>query len=69
MAITKANILEETDFTGAFSIPASQIMGENNIEIINYYEYNILIDLLGAELYNEFVADLVNKIPQTQKMD
>jgi hypothetical protein len=34
---------------------------------INRYEKQYLLELLGADLYQLFVADLVNGVPQTQK--
>jgi len=67
MAINKANILQITDFVGRYAIAQNEFLDDNSLEIIHELEYNLFIDLLGAELYNEFVDDLVDGVPQTQK--
>ncbi len=46
---------------------ATNVYTESELQdYIDKYEEEILIDLLGCDLYNLFVADLVSGVPQTQ---
>jgi len=59
-----ANIIQVSDFTGRYSI-AKNVYTEANIQdYIDYYEKIYLTELLGAELYNLFISDLVSGVPQ-----
>lgn len=64
-----AIIDKDSDFVGEYDLPSSCY---DNIEYyIDKYEKCILIDLLGAELYDLFIADLTAlpspQVPQTQR--
>jgi hypothetical protein len=57
-------ILSDTDFVGKWKLAKSN----NDLidEYIDEYEESYLIELLGKELSDLFVADLVGGVPQTQ---
>ena len=58
-------LITSADFTGKYAIPQDSF---SNLDgIIAAYEETYLIDLLGVDLYNLFVADLSSKIPVTAK--
>lgn len=57
------SIIRATDFTGEYKI-ATDVY--NSIDTyITKYEKNILLHLLGADLYDLFIADLTAPTPQT----
>jgi len=61
-----ADILALTDFTsGEYTIP--QDCYSDIQPYLDKYEKKYLIELLGCELYDLFIADLVEGVPQTQK--
>ena len=61
-----SDIIQSTDFlSGPYSIPQDEC---SNIQPwIDKYEKQYLIELLGCELYDLFIADLVDGVPQTQR--
>lgn len=55
-----------SDFTGEFKVGGNTLTSTDFQIYINKYERIYLMDLLGVELYNLFIADLdVNFEPQT----
>lgn len=60
-----ANILTPDDFgSGEYKVP--QNCFDSIQDYIDKYEKLYLVRLLGAELYDLFIADLVSGVPQTQ---
>ena len=61
-------ILQISDFTlGKYKIPQAKGVCEGQLQsYIDRYEKRVLIDLLGCDLANLFIADLVEGIPQTE---
>lgn len=58
-------LIDKEDFVGHFSIPQSSY---NELSaFIDLYEKDYLIQLLGADLYTAFVADLTAQVPQAAK--
>lgn len=58
-------LINEDDFA---SLIATDVYTEADLTLaIDEYENPLLYELLGIELYNLFVADLVNGVPQTAK--
>ena len=61
-----SDIIQIADFKGTeYSLP-EQKYGSYQTYLDNY-EKVFLINLLGAELYDLFIADLVGGVPQTQR--
>ncbi len=58
-------LISKADFVGKYKL-ANSINDEINA-FISDNEEDILIDLLGNDLYNLFVLDLASGVPQTQK--
>lgn len=56
------NILTINDFTGRYALSISDYAIDTFNSYITDYQYNLLIDMLGAELYNDF-----NTNPTSQK--
>lgn len=56
------------NFTGQYKVSTGNTFSDADFQLyINKYEEKLLRDLLGATLYNLFIADLdVNEEPQTQ---
>lgn len=60
--------LSTTDFTGVYQISNGASSQDAKIdEYITDNQEDFLIDLLGCDLYDLFIADLVNDVPQTQR--
>jgi hypothetical protein len=60
-----ANILQPDDFSsGEYKVP--QNCFDSIQDYLDKYEKNYLTRILGAELYDLFIADLVSGVPQTQ---
>ena len=60
-----SNIIQIADFAGTeYSLPEQKYISYQNY--LDKYEKEFLVNLLGAELYDLFVSDLVGGIPQTQ---
>jgi len=60
-----ANILQPSDFTGRYDIGQNGYTVTDLQGFIDFYEEDYLQFLLGCELYDLFVADLLNGEPQT----
>lgn len=60
-----ANIITSDDFVGEYVIPKNCFSELQRY--IDKYEDHYLVRLLGAELYNLFIADLTNGVPSTQR--
>jgi len=60
-------LITSADFTGENIIATDVYTEERLNSFIATYEAKLLYELLGIELYDLFVADLVNKVPQTAK--
>lgn len=61
-----ADILQTTDFDlGEYKLP--QTCYDSTQKYIDKYEKQYLIRLLGAELYDLFIADLVGGVPQAAR--
>lgn len=62
------SIVVNTDFAGEYAIPQTRF---DNIDFfIEKYEKKYLVQLLGADLYDLFIADLTApnpQVPQTQR--
>lgn len=57
-----------TDFgKGKYELHSGMYQQTTINEYIDKYERQYLVKLLGADLFNLFVADLVNGVPQTTK--
>lgn len=62
-----ADILALTDFeVGEYSIPEDCHTDAKFQTYLDKYEKRYLIELLGCDLYDLFIADLDNGVPQTQ---
>ena len=60
-------LITSADFTGE-NVVATDVYTEERLNsFIAAYEAKLLYELLGIELCDLFVADLVNKVPQTAK--
>jgi len=60
-------LITSADFTGE-NVVATDVYTEERLNsFIATYEAKLLYELLGIELCDLFVADLVNKVPQTAK--
>lgn len=59
--------LEPSDFVGKFELHKGMYSQPNLVDYIDRYERKYLIDLFGAELFDEFVADLdpITKTPKS----
>ena len=54
------------DFTGKYELHTGMYDTTKLLDYISIYEQRYLVELFGAELYNDFVADLdINNIPQS----
>lgn len=51
------NLLTITDFIGRYSLSISEFAIDTFNSYITDYQYDLLIDMLGAELYNDFNAN------------
>ena len=61
-----SNIIQIADFAGTqYSLPEQKYISYQNY--LDKYEKQFLTNLLGAELYGLFIADLVGGVPQTQR--
>ncbi len=61
-----SNIIQIADFAGTqYSLPEQKYISYQNY--LDKYEKKFLVNLLGAELYDLFIADLVSGVPQTQR--
>lgn len=61
-------ILATTDFTGQYQISKGNSYKDADTDVyIEDNQENFLIDLLGCDLYDLFIADLVNNVPQAQR--
>lgn len=62
-------ILQTSDFKeGKFKIPQNSSLCVNELDkYILRYEKKMLVELLGASLATEFINDLIDGVPQTQK--
>jgi len=60
-------LITAADFTGENKIATDVYTSAELDAFITLYEAKLLYQLLGIELYDLFVADLVNKVPQTAK--
>lgn len=58
-------LIDDTDFVGRYAIPQSVFSDLDTF--ITDQEEKYLIEMLGAEFYTVFKADLTNKVPVTQK--
>lgn len=56
-------IINVSDFTGKFALSKGMFSEAKITEYIERYQDRYLTELLGAELFNEFQADLVNDVP------
>ena len=61
-----ANIIQISDFTGRYNISSNAFKDAETQDYLDHYEKQYLTELLGVELYDLFIADLVNGVPQTQ---
>ena len=63
-----ANIIQISDFdAGRFEISYNTYQEADLQSVIDLIEIEYLANLLGAELYQLFIADLVNGVPQQQR--
>lgn len=60
-------IINLSDFKGNYAIATDVYTSAELTEYIEEREEMILIELLGKELYDEFVNDLVGGVPQSTK--
>ena len=61
-----SNIIQIADFAGTqYSLPEQKYISYQNY--LDKYEKRFLVNLLGADLYDLFIADLVSGVPQTQR--
>lgn len=58
-------LITSADFTGYYAIPSGAFTDLD--DFIDKTEEDYLSDLLGADLYASFKADLTDKVPVTQK--
>jgi hypothetical protein len=54
-----------SDYIGQFKIPVNQFTTTDLQSYIDKYEKKYLTDLLGVELYDLFIADIVSNVPVT----
>lgn len=59
-----SNIVQISDFKGAYDISVNQSVTNHLQEIIDTQENEYLTNLMGVDLRDLFVADLVNGVPQ-----
>jgi hypothetical protein len=65
-----AEILNISDFgAGKYELHTGMYTVDKLQDYIDRYEARYLIDLLGATLYAEFIADLVAGVPQSPKFE
>lgn len=55
------NLLSLSDFDSIYTIPTTGFNDSDVLKFINNEEYNILIDLFGDEIYNDFEANLTEQ--------
>jgi len=61
-----SDIIQISDFKdNEYSLPTKKYGDYQSY--LDKYEKKFLVDLLGAELYGLFIADLVSGVPQTQR--
>lgn len=60
-------MLTPSDFTGLYKITSNTYTDASTQLYIDKYEKKYLTDLLGVDLYDLFIADLVAGVPQTAK--
>ena len=58
--------LQPSDFKGRFAIGQNGFSADDLDDFIEFYEKDYLTDLLGCELFDLFIADLDQGVPQTQ---
>lgn len=56
-----------TDYTGFYQISGNSFSSDELEIYIDSIEPDVLRDLLGCDLYDLFIADLVGGVPQTQR--
>ncbi len=61
------SIIKTTDFVGEINLSQNQYNVTDIQESIDRVTEDVLEALMGDKLYNEFIADLVNDVPQTAK--
>lgn len=55
-----------SDFTGKYELHTGMFDNAKLLDYISIYEQRYLVELFGAELYNDFVADLdISNVPQS----
>ena len=60
-----SSIVQITNFdAGRFKIPTTSFQDASLQDYIDKYERHYLLRLLGVDLYNSFIADLVAGVPQ-----
>ena len=57
------SLIIAVDFTGKYEVHISQFTADKLQEYIDRYETSILNKLLGVELYNLFIANIVSPTP------
>ena len=57
------SLIIANDFTGKYEVHISQFTADKLQEYIDRYETSILNKLLGVELYNLFIANIVSPTP------
>lgn len=57
--------LTTADFTGKHELSTGVYSDDKITEYIERYEKKYLLDLFGADLYAEFMSDLLNNVPQS----
>jgi hypothetical protein len=60
-------IINSDDFKGRFAIASNTLTQSYNNDYIVYYEKEYLSILLGAELSQIFIDDLISGVPQDQR--
>ena len=61
-----SNIIQIADFAGTeYSLPEQQYISYQ--DYLDKYDKKFLVNLLGSELYDLFISDLVSGVPQTQR--
>ena len=58
-------LISNTDFTGSYALPSDKYSVDLIDATIDEREKEALLMLLGKGLYNLFVADLVDQVPQS----
>lgn len=61
--VINMSLIIADDFTGKYEVHISQFTADKLQEYIDRYETSILNKLLGVELYNLFIADIVLPVP------